>query len=143
MEILLSPMNTVLQPPGFMMFDRMETAMRITIVVPILAFALAANPALADDVPANLNGHWALNGACGTATDAVHIKGNTLAFGSDAGQAVQFFPNDSPRGNGAIHWSEEGVVDNFEFDAEKDVLLHNSQGYGMGAAPEVYQRCAN
>ncbi|MGV3548696.1 hypothetical protein [Rhizobium sp.] len=119
-----------------------EPGMRITIAVAISAFVLTVAPAYADEVPANLIGHWALKGACDTASASIHIKGNSLAFGSDQGAAVEFFPGDSPRGNGAIHWSEEGVVDNFEFDSARDVLLHNAEGYGMGGTPEVYTRCA-
>jgi hypothetical protein len=100
-----------------------------------------AIPAWADEVPQNLMGHWAEKGECGNANKSIHISATTLAFGTKKGDAVEFLNNDSPAGNGAIHWSEEGVVDNFEYNATKDELLHNSEGYGMGGAPQIYQRC--
>lgn len=108
----------------------------------IAAAVCAVTPAWADEVPADLIGHWAIEGACDSADASIHIDATTLAFGAQPGEAVEFMSNDSPAGNGAIHWSEEGVVDNFEFDTASDTLLHNTEGYGMGVAPEVYQRCA-
>ena len=116
--------------------------MRFTaILVAVAAFA-TITPAWADEIPAELIGHWAIEGACDSADKSIHIDAASLAFGDQAGEAVEFMTDDSPAGNGAIHWSEEGVVDNFEFDTASDTLLHNTEGYGMGVAPEVYQRCA-
>jgi hypothetical protein len=105
------------------------------------ATIFAISPAWADEVPADIVGHWALNGACDKVDAAIHIDATTLAFGDAKGEAVDFMADDSPSGNGAIHWSEEGVVDNFEFDPTTDTLSHNAEGYGMGGAPEVYKRC--
>lgn len=105
------------------------------------AALLVALPAWADKVPDNLVGHWAIGGACENARKSIHVSATTLGFGKTKGDAVEFMSNDSPAGNGAIHWSEEGVVDNFEYDAGKDELLHNTEGYGIGNAPEVYRRC--
>lgn len=103
--------------------------------------SLSVTPALSDEVPAELVGHWAVNGACDDVEKSITIAAGTLAMGSTAPDAITFFPDDSPAGNGAIHWAEEGVVDNFEYDPAKDSLYHNSEGYGMGVAPEVYTRC--
>lgn len=114
--------------------------MRIIALTTIFA-ALSIAPALADDVPAELHGHWAINGACEKTDDSIHIEGNTLSLGTAEAADVEFFPDDSPAGNGAIHWSEEGNVDNFEYAPDKDELLYNGEGYGMGVAPVVYKRC--
>ncbi|MDB5531426.1 MAG: hypothetical protein JWR51_4529 [Devosia sp.] len=115
--------------------------MRITAMITVFAALCAASPAWADEVPADILGHWALDGQCDKADKSIHIDATTLAFGAQKGDAVEFMTDDSPAGNGAIHWSEEGVVDNFEFDTASGTLLHNTEGYGMGLAPEVYKRC--
>jgi hypothetical protein len=52
-----------------------------------------------------------------------------------------FYPEDSPSGNGAIHWDDEGSVDNFEYVPDKDELIYNSMGYGMGEPGVLYKRC--
>lgn len=114
--------------------------MRIIALTTIFA-ALSIAPVFADDVPADLVGHWAIDGACDKADDSIHIEPGLLSFGEQEGAAIEFHADDSPSGNGAIHWSEEGNVDNFEYDTEQDVLLYNGQGYGMGVAPQVYKRC--
>lgn len=116
--------------------------MRNIAIVTVVAALFTAAPAWADDVPASIVGHWALDGQCDQADNSIHIDPTTLAFGAEKGEAVEFMTDDSPAGNGAIHWSEEGVVDNFEFDEASDTLLHNTEGYGMGVAPEVYKRCS-
>ncbi|MBL8575611.1 MAG: hypothetical protein JNK47_00165 [Mesorhizobium sp.] len=110
-------------------------------IVAVSAVLLGSAPAWANNVPDNLLGHWALGGECGSANKSIHIAATTLGFGKNKADAVEFIANDSPSGNGAIHWSEEGVVDNFEYDTTNDVLLHNTEGYGIGGAPEVYKRC--
>lgn len=114
--------------------------MRLIAII-MTASIFAMSPAWADEVPTDIVGHWALDGACDKADASIHIEPTTLAFGAAKGEAVEFMTNDSPAGNGAIHWSEEGVVDNFEFDTASDTLLHNTEGYGMGRTPEVYKRC--
>jgi hypothetical protein len=115
--------------------------MRIIALTTIFA-ALSIAPVLADDVPANLNGHWAIDGACDNADNSVHIEGNMLALGTGEPLAIVFYPDDSPSGNGAIHWEEEGSVDNFEYVPDSDELIYNPEGYGMGdAKPSLYKRC--
>src|SRR5690606_31402993 len=97
--------------------------------------AIAASPVMAEDaVPAELVGQWAVDGACGDVENSITVTADTLAFGSTDPAAVTFSPDDSPSGNGAIHWAEEGSVDNFEHAVDQDVLLYNGQGYGMGVA---------
>jgi len=114
--------------------------MRLSVIFVATAICVVS-PAWADEVPSDIIGHWAIDGACGKADKSIHIDATTLGFGEEKGDAVEFMTDDSPTGNGAIHWSEEGVVDNFEFDTANDTLLHNNEGYGMGSAPEVYKRC--
>jgi hypothetical protein len=103
--------------------------------------SLSVTPALADDIPAELVGHWAENGACDDVEKSVTITADTLAFGSTAPGGIIFSPDESPSGNGAIHWAEEGNVDNFEYDPTNDQLLYNAEGWGMGIAPVPYKRC--
>lgn len=112
-----------------------------TIWIAAAVLALGIAPAMADDVPAELVGHWALDGACDDVEKSITVAADTLAMGSTAADEITFYPDDSPAGNGAIHWAEEGVVDNFEYDPTADTLSHNPEGYGMGVAPEVYTRC--
>lgn len=107
----------------------------------LVVIALTTFPALADDVPAELVGHWAVDGACDKADSSIHVETGTLAMGAGEPAAITFAADDSPSGNGAIHWAEEGNVDNFEFDKANDVLLYNAQGYGMGVAAVTYKRC--
>ena len=115
--------------------------MRLFAMAATVAALSIITPAFADEIPANLIGHWALDGACDKVDQSIHIDATSLSFAAQKGEAIEYFADDSPAGNGAIHWSEEGVVDNFEYDPTQDVLLHNGEGYGMGAKPDLYKRC--
>ncbi len=53
---------------------------------------------------------------------------------------IVYVPNDDGAGHGAIHWAQEGNVDNFVYAAGKDAIVHNVQGYHMPGAV-LYQRC--
>lgn len=98
--------------------------------------------AMADDIPDNLVGHWAKDGACNVPASSVHFEKAALRFGHvKDSQGATFFEDDSPAGNDAVHWAEEGEVANFEYDAAADRLLYNEQGYGMGVPPVIYTRC--
>lgn len=114
--------------------------MRVFALTTIFA-ALSIAPVLADEVPANLHGHWAIDGACEKPDDSVHIEGQMLGLGTGKPLAVVFYPDDSPSGNGAIHWDDEGSVDNFEYVPDSDELIYNGMGYGMGKPGPVYKRC--
>lgn len=109
------------------------------ILAAVLSFAVS--PALADDVPTELAGKWAEGGACDDADKSITIADNTLAFGDNEPAEIYFAPDESPSGNGAIHWAEEGNVDNFEYDPVQDKFLYNAEGWGMGIAPVLYERC--
>lgn len=110
-------------------------------LIVLLAVAFVSSPALADDVPADLNGHWAIDNKCDSPENALHIGDGMATLGTGDAMAITYFADDSPAGNGAIHWAEEGNVDNFEYAKDRDELLYNSEGYGMGIAPTVYSRC--
>jgi hypothetical protein len=43
-------------------------------------------------------------------------------------------------GHGAIHWTQEGVVDNVVYDSTLHAIVYNSQGFGM-PGQVVYKRC--
>ena len=110
--------------------------------VTVLAIStLAITPALANDMPEELVGTWAVEGQCDQEDSIIHITADSLAMGAGEAMAIDYFEADSPAGNGAIHWAEEGNVDNFEYASETDQLLYNAEGYGMGIDPVVYDRC--
>jgi hypothetical protein len=102
----------------------------------------APGVALADDIPADIQGLWGIEGDCGNQASVIALGSNTLRFqDADEDAGAVWTENDSPSGHGAVHFAEEGDVSNFEYDPDKDVLLFNEQGYGMGVAPIVYTRC--
>lgn len=55
-------------------------------------------------------------------------------------QRVVYFPNDRGKGEGAIHWAQEGEVSNIVAAANGNVVL-NAQGYGM-PGQVLYKRCS-
>lgn len=112
--------------------------------VAAVAAILTITPALADDIPPELHGMWGANGACDSQMTTIMFDATTLRYQDADGPADALYsPDDSPRGNGAIHFAEEGNVSNWDYDAGSDVLLYNEQGYGMGVPPVVYSRCAS
>lgn len=110
-----------------------------------LAAALIAAPALASDseIPVDLQGTWAIDGQCDDLDKTVTFTASTLSMAGEDEQPAVYYAKDSPEGFGAIHWAEEGVVSNFAYDPENEVLLFNEQGYGMGIAPVEYNWCAD
>lgn len=116
--------------------------MRLTPLVASLAIVLSwSASASADDtkVPAAAQGVWAAAGKCSGTT--VTFTAKTLQYKGQKAQAVFFAPKESPRGYGAIHYKQEGNVDNFEYADDKDQMLYNPEGFGMGK-PVLYKRCA-
>ncbi len=110
----------------------------------LLAASVLAGPAFADDsdIPDNLQGTWAINGACNNTARTIDIIGNTLAIGTGAPAVVTYVPNDSPDGNDAIHFTDEGDVSNFEYIGSQDELAYHEEGYGMGRVV-AYTRCGD
>ncbi len=106
----------------------------------ILALCAMTTTGFADEIPQDIQGKWAAGAAC-DGDDAITLTATTIAIGSDEPQGAEYFEDDSPAGNGAVHFAEEGDVSNWEYDAEKGVLLFNEEGYGMGGEPTVYERC--
>ena len=110
------------------------------IAAAIFALCAMTVTGFGDEIPQDIQGKWAPTGAC-DGDDAITLTATTIAFGSDEPQEAEYFEDDSPAGNGAVHLAEEGDVSNWEYDEEQNVLLFNQQGYGMGVAPVSYQRC--
>ena len=112
--------------------------MRLKLFVASLIVVCSGSvPAFADDtkVPTAAQGVWAEAGKCSGTT--VTVTANTLQYKGQKSQAVFFAAKESPRGYGAIHYTEEGNVDNFEYANDKDLMLYNPQGFGMGK-PVLY-----
>jgi hypothetical protein len=106
-----------------------------------LAFvSVTAAAALADDgkVPKAAWGVWAEGGKCHGRT--VSLTADTLQYRGAKPAAVVFTPKESPRGYGVIHYVEEGNVDNFEYADDRDQLIYNPEGFGMGKSA-LYKRC--
>lgn len=116
--------------------------MRLTLLAASLAIAsslVAPASAAETKVPAGAQGTWAEAGRCGGST--VTFTAKTLQYKGQQAQAVFFAPKESPRGYGAIHYRQEGNVDNFEYADDKDQMLYNPEGFGMGKSV-LYKRCA-
>ncbi|CAM5776151.1 hypothetical protein LMIY3S_05383 [Labrys miyagiensis] len=103
-----------------------------------LVFVSSSASAAGAKVPKAAQGVWAEGGKCRGST--VTITAGTLKYKGSKPSAVYFAPKESPRGYGAIHYVEEGNVDNFEYAADKDQLLYNPEGFGMGKSV-LYKRC--
>jgi hypothetical protein len=96
--------------------------------------------ATAPQVPAKMIGTWAKGGQCTVASSRLVIAKTTVTLGTAKPQKIVYVPNDDGAGHGAIHWAQEGNVDNFVYAAGKDAIVHNVQGYHMPGAV-LYQRC--
>ena len=106
----------------------------------ILTLCAMTTAGFADEIPEGIQGKWAAEAAC-EGGDTITLTATTIAIGSDEPQAAEYYADDSPAGNGAVHFAEEGDVSNWEYAADQDVLLYNEEGYGMGVDPVVYERC--
>jgi hypothetical protein len=84
-------------------------------------------------------GTWS-TGSCTDASKLLVITATTAKMGTEPAAAIVYYPDDAGAGNGAIHWKEEGSVDNFVYVAEVKKLVHNTQGYGM-PGKVAYVRC--
>jgi hypothetical protein len=97
----------------------------------------AAAPAA---VPDDFRGNWALGGRCDRPSARLVITGSSISFAGAPPRSVTFFEHDSPSGESALHWSEEGEVDNFVLRHDPTTIVHNTQGYGMPGA-EIFKPC--
>jgi hypothetical protein len=114
--------------------------MRLILLTVLTAVTFVSSAAFAQDgkIPKAAQGVWAEGGKCHGQT--VTFTADTLHYKGQRPNAAYFAPNESPRGYGAIHYVEEGNVDNFEYAADKDEMIYNPEGFGMGKAI-LYKRC--
>jgi hypothetical protein len=90
-------------------------------------------------VPSQMLGTWS-SGSCKDPSALLVITPTTAALGTHGASNIVYFPDDDGAGHGAIHWQEEGSVDNFVYDPGSDVIIYNAQGYHMPGAVK-YSRC--
>ncbi len=106
----------------------------------LVAFAslawLGATPAT---IPHAMLGTWA-HGKCDDPAARLVIAAKTATLGIGKPASIYYAPNDDENGHGAIHWSQEGVVDNFVFLPSENEIVHNAQGYHMPGAV-LYKHC--
>jgi hypothetical protein len=101
----------------------------------LLVAALAGSP-----VPKPMLGTWS-SGACATKSAQLVIGPKVARLGTGNPMPIVYYANDDGAGNGAIHWREEGNVDNFVYVAAGTRIVHNTQGYHM-PGQVVYKRCS-
>jgi hypothetical protein len=102
----------------------------------LVAILLAA---VAAAVPSNMIGTWS-SGRCSQQSSRLVITATTAKLGTSRAQKIVYCPNDDGAGHGAIHWQQEGNVDNFVYVSATKKIVHNVQGYHMPGAV-LYARC--
>lgn len=102
----------------------------------LLAALVAAASAA---VPSSMIGIWS-SGRCSDEGSRLVITATTAKLGTNPAEPIVYYPNDDGNGHGAIHWKEEGNVDNFVYVTATKKILHNTQGYHMPGAV-LYARC--
>jgi hypothetical protein len=102
----------------------------------LVAILLAA---VAAAVPSNMIGTWS-SGRCSDQSSRLVITATTAKLGTSRAQKIVYYPNDDGAGHGAIHWQQEGNVDNFVYVSATKKIVHNVQGYHMPGAV-LYARC--
>jgi hypothetical protein len=105
-------------------------------VFTLLAILLAAS---SNSIPTAMLGTWSM-GSCSDSSKLLVITPSTVQMATDPAAAVVYYPDDAGAGNGAIHWKEEGSVDNFVYVPSTNKIVHNTQGYGMPGAV-AYSHC--
>jgi hypothetical protein len=101
------------------------------LIVPLLL----AVPAYAaeDDVPEAIQGKWVSEGeTCDAVGEPLVVSATTLVYADGTIDDVFFSPEDGA--DGAIHFREEGVVINYEYIEDRDLLVFHPEGFGMGSA---------
>ena len=101
-------------------------------VVMLLAAGAAA-------VPSNMIGAWS-SGRCSDQSSRLVITATTAKLGKSPARKIVYYPNDDGAGHGAVHWQQEGNVDNFIYVSATKKIVHNVQGYHMPGAV-LYARC--
>jgi len=115
---------------------RIARASRMSLVALLLG-----GHASADTVPAAYLGRWARDGRCADPAALLVITPQTATLGRAAPAAIVYVPDDDGAGHGALHWRQEGVVDDFVFDQGSQTLVHHLQGSHMPGRL-VYRRCS-
>ena len=112
-----------------------------------LALLLAAAPCARADAPAEagavppaFRGIWAVDGRCQMGMGRLTLTAHAASLDNAPPEPVVLTPHDSPAGEDALHWAEEGEVDNFVLRHHPESIVHNLEGYGMGRA-ELLHRC--
>src|SRR5262249_11368414 len=116
--------------------------MRALPIVCFVAFA-SLNPVFAqsaDPVPRAMLGTWALDGKCDDTDKRLVISDHTATFGTERPDEIVYHGNDGPNGQGALHWKQEGITSNLEYDRQQDAVVFNQLGWGYPAAG-LYRRC--
>lgn len=111
-------------------------------VVLTAAFAVSAAALLGTGttaVPQAMRGTFA-HGSCANVHDRMVISASTVTMGGEKPQRVVYFTNDRGKGEGAIHWSQEGDASNIVAATHGNVVL-NTEGYGM-PGQVLYKRCS-
>jgi hypothetical protein len=91
-------------------------------------------------VPPAMLGTWT-HASCSTKSALLAIGPKVAQLGTGRPMPIVYIANDDGAGNGAIHWRQEGNVDNFVYVAESKRIVHNTQGYHM-PGQVVYTRCS-
>lgn len=86
--------------------------------------------------PTAMRGTWGKNGRCDKLAERLTITRHTAGWGKGPFFRIYFDAQSGP----TIFWDQEGVVDNFVMGGTKDVLVHNTEGFGM-PGQEGYARC--
>ncbi len=91
-------------------------------------------------IPAALRGAWGEGGDCSDSKKRLVVAARAVRFADGKSEAVFYARQDGPQGQDAIHWIEEGVTSNIEYDSSRDVLVMNDMGWGYPATG-FYGRC--
>jgi hypothetical protein len=92
-------------------------------------------------IPSAMLGTWS-SGSCSDPSKLLLITATTVKMGTGPAASVVYVPDDDGAGNGAIHWTAEGSVDNFVLVTvdSTNKIVYNAQGYHMPGAV-AYTHC--
>lgn len=107
----------------------------ISLSVFSVALTIVAVATTPTTVPIDMQGEWGKHGRCDIAADRLTITVGSAGWGQGPLRAVEFDAELQ-----SLHWKEEGVVDNFVRGKSKNVIVHNTQGFGM-SGEQGYARC--
>lgn len=107
-----------------------------------LAVLLAAIPVpKTAPVPKAMLGTWSDSGCSGKSGTRLIIGPKVARLAGAHPMPIVYYVDDDGAGHGAIHWREEGNVDNFVYVPATKRIVHNTQGYHM-PGQIIYQRCS-